>query len=125
MNSLLLSYHRTSLSTAHFHFGKYLDTLYENSIVKNTVQSDHDSNASRANAIASDEKSQRLLIEAINHYGTALQLGQKHVFQALPRLLAMWTEFTAIMPEQSGKKTLSLLVFIILFLTTTYFEPCN
>lgn len=26
----------------------------------------------------------------------ALQLGQKHVYQALPRLLAMWLEFTSL-----------------------------
>jgi hypothetical protein len=26
----------------------------------------------------------------------ALQLGKKHVYQALPRLLAMWLEFTSL-----------------------------
>lgn len=116
---------------AHFHFAKYLDTLYENSIAKNMmIQPDHDSNASRANAIAKDEKSQRLLIEAIDHYGISLQLGQKHVFQALPRLLAMWTEFTAIpVPEQSGKKQksrvfCSCFLFMALMIPHFHFEPC-
>jgi hypothetical protein len=89
---------------AHFHFGKFLDMLYENSIAKSTGQSGHglDSATNRAKAVSRDEKCQRLLIEAVNHYGISLQLGQKHVFQALPRLLAMWLEFTAISSDQNG-----------------------
>lgn len=84
--------------TAHFHFGKYLDMLYESCIAKCIGQSWHgvDTTANRANAISCNEQSQRLLIDSINHYGISLQLGQKHVYQALPRLLAMWLEFTAI-----------------------------
>jgi serine/threonine-protein kinase ATR len=39
---------------------------------------------------------QKHLLGAVQHYGTALQLGQKHVYQALPRLLAMWLEFTSL-----------------------------
>lgn len=80
--------------------------LYESSITKYTGQSGSgvDNNASRANAISNDEKCQQLLIDSINHYAVALHLGQKHVYQALPRLLAMWTEFTAISEdEQAGK----------------------
>ena len=72
--------------------------LFESSIAKSTGQTGHDvdNNASRTNAIGCDEKCQKLLIDSISHYGIALQLGQKHIFQALPRLLAMWLEFTAI-----------------------------
>eukprot|EP00804_Cyclotella_cryptica_P008905 CCRYP_012021-RA/>CCRYP_012021-RA protein AED:0.02 eAED:0.02 QI:94/1/1/1/0.87/0.88/9/625/3358 len=83
---------------AHFYFGKYLDMLHESFIAKCIGQSWHgvDTNANRANAIGSNEQCQRLLIDSVNHYGVALQLGQKHVYQALPRLLAMWLEFTAI-----------------------------
>ena len=36
------------------------------------------------------------MLDAVHHYGMALQLGQKHVYQALPRLLAMWLEFTSL-----------------------------
>ena len=72
--------------------------LYESCIAKCIGQSWHgvDTTANRANAIGCNEQCQRLLIDSINHYGIALQLGQKHVYQALPRLLAMWLEFTAI-----------------------------
>jgi len=36
------------------------------------------------------------LIQAIDHYGAALNLGVKHLFQSLPRLLTMWLEFTSL-----------------------------
>lgn len=89
--------------------------LYENSIGKNTGHSSGpgiDNNTSRANAIDSDEKCQSLLIESINHYATALHIGQKHVYQALPRLLAMWTEFTAASgSEQSSENNIKLMVY--------------
>jgi hypothetical protein len=35
------------------------------------------------------------LIDSVKHYGVALTLGEKHVYQALPRMLAMWLEFTS------------------------------
>ena len=35
------------------------------------------------------------LVESIKHYGQALTLGEKHVYQALPRMLALWLEFTS------------------------------
>jgi serine/threonine-protein kinase ATR len=39
---------------------------------------------------------QNLIIDAMKQYGYALTLSQKHVFQALPRLLTLWFEFTEI-----------------------------
>ena len=38
----------------------------------------------------------KYILETIKEYGKASQLGQKHVFQALPRLLTLWFDFTAI-----------------------------
>ena len=58
----------------------------------------------RAIAIGSIEVCQEYLLGSVQHYGMALQLGQKHVYQALPRLLAMWLEFTSIGDDtKSGK----------------------
>lgn len=45
--------------------------------------------------IASNKLRHEYLIDSINHYGVALTLGEKHVYQALPRMLAMWLEFTS------------------------------
>jgi hypothetical protein len=42
------------------------------------------------------QECQENLLGSVQHYGMALQLGQKHVYQALPRLLAMWLEFTSL-----------------------------
>lgn len=45
--------------------------------------------------IASNKVRHEYLIDSIKHYGMALTLGEKHVYQALPRMLAMWLEFTS------------------------------
>ena len=66
----------TIFALAHFHFARYLDTLFQSSV-------------------DSDDRMEHL-IQAINHYGAALNLGVKHLFQSLPRLLTMWLEFTSL-----------------------------
>jgi len=43
-----------------------------------------------------DKACQRYLQLAIHHYAVSLQLEVKHVYQALPRLLSLWFDFTAI-----------------------------
>ena len=45
--------------------------------------------------IASNKVYHEYLIDSIKQYGMALTLGEKHVYQALPRMLAMWLEFTS------------------------------
>ena len=70
---------------AHFHYAKFLDSLFESRL---------SSSDSRATAIGKSDVCQDYLLGSIQHYGMALQLGQKHVYQALPRLLALWLEFT-------------------------------
>lgn len=79
--------------------------MYESGIAKSTGQMtlSVNNNTNRASAISRDDKCQKLLIDSVNHYGIALQLGQKHVYQALPRFLSLWLEFTAISgPDQNG-----------------------
>ena len=43
-----------------------------------------------------DTCSRQYILQAIKNYGEALQLDNKHVFQALPRLLTLWFDLTAI-----------------------------
>jgi len=73
---------------AHFDYAKFLDSLFESRV---SVFGDN-----RANAMRSIQECQEHLLGSVQHYGMALQLGQKHVYQALPRLLAMWLEFTSL-----------------------------
>ena len=54
-----------------------------------------DENA-RARIIKKEKSCHKYILEAIKEYGEASRLSQKHVFQALPRLLTLWFDFTAI-----------------------------
>jgi hypothetical protein len=84
---------------AHFTYAKFLDLLFETRIsTYKAISADIIRNAHerRAEAIRSIQECQECLLGSIQHYGMALKLGQKHVYQALPRLLAMWLEFTAL-----------------------------
>ncbi len=45
--------------------------------------------------IVSNKLRHEYLIDSVKHYGEALTLGEKHIYQALPRMLAMWLEFTS------------------------------
>lgn len=58
------------------------------------------SSGDRGDTTRSVEECQDYLLNAVQHYGMSLQLGQKHVYQALPRLLAMWLEFTSLSSEE-------------------------
>jgi hypothetical protein len=41
----------------------------------------------------------------MEQYGEALKIGPKHVYEALPRLLSMWFDFTAIEKADTSKST--------------------
>ena len=65
--------------------------------------SDHflgtDEDILRSRTIAQDRTCQKHVLLAIKHYAEAMSLDTKHVYQALPRLLSLWFDFTSI-----GKK---------------------
>ena len=50
----------------------------------------------RENIIARDQQCQRHILLSMQNYRIALSLQSKHVYQALPRLLSLWCELTAI-----------------------------
>ena len=95
---------------AHFNYAKFLDALFETRIKQMADKAREEySNMSekqkrkdniRAFAIRTIEVCQEYLLGSVQHYGMALQMGQKHVYQALPRLLAMWLEFTSLETEE-------------------------
>ena len=83
---------------AHFNYAKFLDSLYESRLSS--------SSCDRWETIRTVEECQEHLLGSVQHYGMALQLGQKHVYQALPRLLAIWLEFTSLEEDESQDKNL-------------------
>jgi hypothetical protein len=75
--------------TAHFSFARYLDSLLNCRI--NALGGDFERNSDddiiQVEVLQRDRSCQKYIFEAIREYGDALQHGDKHVFQALPRLL--------------------------------------
>ena len=93
---------------SHFCFAKYLDSLLTSRIEalsgdvsegqrKGTRSTGDDEQWTKM--MRSDVGCQKYLLQAMEEYGRALQLGTKHVYQALPRLLSLWFEFTSIDPR--------------------------
>lgn len=79
-------------------YAKYLDSVLESRI--NILASSRGENAddeiSRGSIMKSDKVCRKYLISTIQQYIESLKLGQDHVFQALPRMLTLWFDFTAI-----------------------------
>ena len=84
---------------AHYKYAKYLDSVLESRI--NVVASQNggssDNESSRASIIKEEKACHKYIFAAMKEYIEALKLGQKHVFQALPRMLTLWFDFTAIL----------------------------
>lgn len=55
-----------------------------------------DDESARAKIVQREKSCHTYIFEAIKEYGAASRLSQKHVFQALPRLLTLWFDFTSI-----------------------------
>jgi len=92
---------------SHFCYAKYLDSLLTSRIkaLSGDVSEGQKGTQSTvddeqwAKMMRTDVGCQKYLLQAMEEYGRALQLGTKHVYQALPRLLSLWFEFTSIDPR--------------------------
>jgi serine/threonine-protein kinase ATR len=87
--------------TGHFQYARYIDGLLDLRIKALTRRAPHTNfNAGTTEHVARspvvDKVCQRYILLAIKHYGEAVKLGMKHVFQALPRLLSLWFDFTSL-----------------------------
>lgn len=51
--------------------------------------------------VSKDKACIRYVVLAVKHYAEALVLDVKHVYQALPRLLSLWFDFTSIPSQKS------------------------
>ena len=88
-------------SAGYFHFAKYVDSILETRIAAladRTGESGHlssDEDMMRASIILQDDSCQKYLLLAMEQYINALKFNTKHVYQALPRLLSLWFDFTS------------------------------
>lgn len=88
-------------SVGYFQFAKYVDSILETRIAAladRTGESGHlssDEDMIRASIILRDDSCQRYLLLAMEQYINALKFNSKHVYQALPRLLSLWFDFTS------------------------------
>lgn len=98
-----------NLEKAHFQFAKYLDsTLALRSRPQHLPHTSFDEDKLHTETIRHDRACQDNIVLAIKHYATALTMSKKHVhvFNALPRLLTLWCDFTAISPpEEASEQT--------------------
>ena len=63
-----------------------------------------DDDSVRANIILKDSICQKYILYSMKQYAQALTLSQKHVFQALPRFLTLWFDFTSIGTSDTQEK---------------------
>lgn len=54
----------------------------------------------RTSVIYLDAVCQGYILSSMRHYAISLRLDSKHVYQALPRLLSLWFDFTSIDPSK-------------------------
>ena len=62
----------------------------------------HDDDSIRLKIIRMDSSCQFYLLSAMDEYGKALKTGQKHLYQAMPRLLTIWFDFNSITEENTN-----------------------
>lgn len=105
-----------SWEKAHFTFAAYLDSLFEARHTAAALKVSYqmlklEDEALRAKVLRSDTGCQKFLIEAIREYGKALCLSDKHLYQALPRLLQLWFEFTSVDPSTHSDPLVPIVLF--------------
>jgi predicted transposase YbfD/YdcC len=66
----------------------------------NDPQVAQEEDVARSIILCHDMQCQKYIRRAIQHYSTALIYDLKHVYQALPRLLSLWFDFTGIQLNQ-------------------------
>ena len=65
-----------------------------------------DDDTSRIEIMRKDLSCQKYITLTLKEYGEAVRLGKKHEYEALPKLLALWFEFTAVEGRGSESNTL-------------------
>jgi serine/threonine-protein kinase ATR len=97
----------------HFQYAKYIDGLSESRmkalvrrLPQSSIQVGLSDRALRGRVI--DKTCQKYILLAMKHYGEALKLGMKHVYQSLPRLLSLWFDSTSIRGPENPPDLVSI-----------------
>ncbi|GMH47727.1 hypothetical protein TrVE_jg8933 [Triparma verrucosa] len=95
---------------SHFYFARYCDGLYEKRLDAKAVKrgeeetGQHQGEKERRTAVLKEDKTcHNYLLQAVEQYFCSLHLGDKHMYQAMPRLLTLWFEFCEIDVEMAEK----------------------
>ena len=56
----------------------------------------YDDDMIRSSILRVDSSCQMYLLNAMDEYGKALRVGEKHLYQVVPRLLSIWFDFNSI-----------------------------
>ncbi|GKY98658.1 hypothetical protein MPSEU_000822200 [Mayamaea pseudoterrestris] len=91
-----------------FHYAKYVDSMLETRLEAIRLRFPHkffglDEETARRLCLGDDKASHRHILVAIHFYVEALKLDTQHVYQALPRLLSLWFDFTALSTSDDGQ----------------------
>uniref|UniRef100_A0A6U2XGY7 non-specific serine/threonine protein kinase n=1 Tax=Entomoneis paludosa TaxID=265537 RepID=A0A6U2XGY7_9STRA len=98
----------------HFRYAKYVESVMKSRIAllqrrsSTHSSSGNDGGLTANQALALDRASQKYLILAVQHYAEALTLDLKHLYQALPRLLSLWFQFTSINEKVTQAQKIAL-----------------
>ncbi|KAL7571763.1 hypothetical protein ACA910_002855 [Epithemia clementina (nom. ined.)] len=89
---------------AHFRFAKYVEEVMQSRVtLLQRRASPHSFSGSDGlswgQILSKDRTCQKFLFLAVKHYSEALKVELKHLYQALPRLLSLWFQFTSISGE--------------------------
>ncbi|KAG2423364.1 hypothetical protein HYH02_015337 [Chlamydomonas schloesseri] len=77
----------------HFHYARYLDQIYQDARRRQTGAWEASPFGGRVKVVIGDERQYyEYLPDVLRHYGEAITKGQKHVMQALPRMLTLYCE---------------------------------
>lgn len=88
-------------NVGYFQHAKYVDSVLESRILALADRAGEDQQVSgdesfiRGSIVLQDQSCQRYLLLAMEQYVNALKFSSKHVYQALPRLLSLWFDFTS------------------------------
>lgn len=95
----------------HFQYAKYVESMLNARVEalqrRARGQMAMDEDGFRQTCLAQDRLCQKYVYLSVKHFVEALTLDLKHLFQALPRLLSLWFEFSAVNVETSHGEPMS------------------
>lgn len=83
----------------HFQFAKYIESVLDARVAvleRRSRSQNSKVQDMRQMGLEQDRACHKYLLQAVKHFVMALKIDLKHLFQALPRLLSLWFEFSSL-----------------------------